>query len=157
MLQKTYTDEEVEQFYRDFEAAGIRKPVATLARLSGLSTGNVSEYLKRKKKASDKLINVFYEHYGSSINVPREVRPKENYMAGDDLHNFSYAHRKVVDTNAELVKFIVRGQPGTHSDQVLAPKVVELIREAFSGKKQVSFDELSKLLDKALTQGNGHR
>lgn len=72
MLHKTYTAKEVEQFYKDFQAAGIRKPVATMARLTGLSTGNVSEYLSKKKQASDKFISIFYEHYKNSIKVPRE-------------------------------------------------------------------------------------
>lgn len=83
---------------------------------------------------------------------------KENYMAGDDLQNFSYAHRKVVDTNAELVNVIARVLPGNLLDQVLAPKVVEeFLREMFSGKKQMTFDELTKEVRKTLKQGNGHK
>lgn len=164
MLQKTYSEAEIEQFYKDVKNAGIRKPVATLAKLSGLSTGNVSEYLSRKKKASDKLISVFYEHYGNSINVPRETTPREDFMSGETLNSFAEAHRKVVDTNSkladtnsELALAIVRALPGIQSDQGLAPKIWGLIEEIVSGKKQISVDELTQELKKALERGNGYR
>lgn len=74
---------------------------------------------------------------------------KQDYLSGKNLENFSEAHN-------ELVKFIVRGQPGTHSDQVLAPKILDLVTEIFSGKKQISPDELKKELIKALGRHNGY-
>lgn len=145
MLQKTYTKAEIDQFYKDVEAAGVKKLGAKLTKLTGLSSGNVSEYLSRKKEASDKLINVFYEHYGSSIKTPNQ---KEDYLSGKNLENFSEAQK--------LLASIVHAQSGSHQDRVLAP-IVDLIQEIAGGKKQMPIDELIAQLRKALVRDNGYR
>lgn len=77
MLQKPLTKSDIDQFYVDLESIGLLKPVAELARISGLSTGNVSEYLSKKKKPSRKLIDAFYLHYKNSINIPHETMVME--------------------------------------------------------------------------------
>ena len=46
---------EIERFYKDVEALGLRFPNKTLAEATGFSKGNVSEYLGRKKVPSKKM------------------------------------------------------------------------------------------------------
>lgn len=161
-----------------------------LAKDFGMSKQNLYQLFKTKTFEADTLntiegkFRVKWEKIKEQVNidVPRATtRPqvpqkgqksgaahngqKENYMAGEDLHNFSTAHRKVADTNAtlattnsELVSVIARVLPGNLLDRVLAPRVVEeFLREIFSGKKQMTFDELTKELRKALTQDNGYK
>jgi hypothetical protein len=74
------TESDIEKFYADFEGMKLVKPVATMAAAAGLSTGNASEYLSRKKKPSAKFIKAFYDKvYKTSINVPRDtVSPGNN-------------------------------------------------------------------------------
>ena len=78
MLHKSLTQDDIDRFYTDLESIRLLKPVAELARISGLSTGNVSEYLNKKKKPSRKLIDAFYKHYKNSINVPQETSAQEH-------------------------------------------------------------------------------
>lgn len=109
MLQKTYTKAQVDQFYKDVEAAGIKKLGAKLAGLTGLSSGNVSEYLRRKKEASDKLINAFYEHYGSSIKTPSGNGLQENGELMPVLVKLMETQNKILqDQKSELVDRVRR-------------------------------------------------
>lgn len=65
------TDKDIEKFYLDFESMGLTKPNATMRNATGLSSGNVSDYLNRKKKPSESFINAFYSKvFKSSINAP---------------------------------------------------------------------------------------
>lgn len=75
---------------------------------------------------------------------------KHDYLSGKNLENFSEAQR--------LLASIVHAQSGNLLDRVLAPKVVEeFLREMFSGKKQMTYDELAKEVRKTLKQDNGYR
>lgn len=68
------TEREIEQFYNDFESMKLVKPVATMVALvPGLSSGNVSEYLNKKKKPSERFIRAFYEHIGNDIQFYTKI------------------------------------------------------------------------------------
>lgn len=71
MLQKS----QIEQFYKDVESVrDIKKLNAVIARATGYSSGNVSEYLNGKKDPSESFLNSFYEWFE---NVPRESKASE--------------------------------------------------------------------------------
>lgn len=78
------TETDIDKFYKDFESMKLVKPVAIMAQATGLSTGNVSEYLSRKKKPSERFIRVFYDKiYKSSTNVPRDTVSLGNTEPGE--------------------------------------------------------------------------
>lgn len=82
MLQKGLLQSDIDQFYKDLEGLRLVTPVAELARVSGLSSGNVSEYLNKKKRPSKRLIDSFYRHYKSSINIPRATQAEDSGEPG---------------------------------------------------------------------------
>lgn len=65
---------EIQQFYTDVEALGLKFPVAAIAAKTGFSKSNVSVYLKRKKEPSVNFIKSFYRAFPKSdTKVPREI------------------------------------------------------------------------------------
>lgn len=57
------TKEEISKFYKDVEDLGLRFPVAVIAKMTGESKGNVSNYLKRRKEPSESFIERFYKGF----------------------------------------------------------------------------------------------
>jgi transcriptional regulator with XRE-family HTH domain len=68
------TKDTIDQFYTEVEKLGLRHPVAEIARKTGESKGNVSEYLRRLKEPSENFINEFYRSFKI---VPRGTAPDE--------------------------------------------------------------------------------
>lgn len=64
------TQKQIDQFYKDVEALGLKYPVAAIAEKTGYSKGNVSSYLSKKSPPSENFINAFYNSFKV---VPRET------------------------------------------------------------------------------------
>lgn len=88
------TKERIDQFYRDVEALGLKRPVATIAEKTGVSKGNVSSYLNRRLSPSENFLNKFYESF--------KIEPKADASAAEK--NVSPA---VNDDYLALVKLMV--------------------------------------------------
>lgn len=70
------TESEIKRFYEYVGSLGLKFPVAALAKETGFSKGQVSDYLKKKKDPSENFINAVYEKFPvSSTIVPREKPP----------------------------------------------------------------------------------
>lgn len=68
------TINDIEQFYNDVSALGLKFPVAAISKATGFSKGNVSDYLSRKKEPSENFVKVFYKKlYKGSTDVPRNT------------------------------------------------------------------------------------
>lgn len=61
---------DIERFYADLENLDLKFPVAAIAKVTGFSKGNVSDYLGRKKEPSENFLRKFYQHFKDSIIVP---------------------------------------------------------------------------------------
>ena len=73
------TKAKIEAFYEDVDRLGLKFPGAAIARATGYSKGNVSQYLTKTLVPSEAFLNVFYKEFGESLkNVPREVVPAPN-------------------------------------------------------------------------------
>lgn len=67
------TEKKIERFFSDLDKLKLRFPVASIAKATGYSKGNVSDFLGRKKSISEAFIDKFYEEFYSSKNVPQET------------------------------------------------------------------------------------
>lgn len=98
------TQQDIDQFYVDFEKMGLKKPVATMmALVPGLSSGNVSEYLSKKKKPSERFIRAFYDNiYKTSID--------DEGLQGDIslqiIYRLTKSVEKIADANLLLAQKI---------------------------------------------------
>lgn len=64
---------DIENFYKHVNSLGIKFPVAAIAKATGFSKGNVSDYLKRVKDPSENFIKKVYQAFPeSSKKVPPE-------------------------------------------------------------------------------------
>ncbi len=141
------TERDIEQFFKDVNSLGLKKRNAALVEATKYSKGNVSDFMRRKKPIPENFIKKFYEMFGGSLKVPPDDR---DYLSGANLANFLDAHKNIIEMNMMLIG---RDQPKNQLNQ----EVVALIREAVSGKKQMTFDELIKLLDKAGAINTGNK
>lgn len=69
-----FTKDKITQFKKDVESLNLRYPVADIAKMTGYSKGNVSDFLSGKKSISEAFIKAFYEAFGSSLKVPVETK-----------------------------------------------------------------------------------
>lgn len=78
---------EIDQFYKDVEALGLRFPVADISKATRFAKGQVSEYLNKKKEPSENFIRAFYKSFKiGSTNVSREtslVQPRQDARTTD--------------------------------------------------------------------------
>lgn len=95
------TKELIDKFYEDVKALGLKFPVATIAKETGYSKGNVSAYLKGSAP-SQNFINAFYKKFSNSIKkVPREnspltlQEPEPGYKAGQPEKYLSLMEERV--------------------------------------------------------------
>lgn len=105
------TQQNIDQFYVDFEKMKVKKPVATMmALVPGLSSGNVSEYLSGKKPPSERFIKAFYDHvYKSSISGLEED------LSLRIIDSLSRTMEKYADAHLILAKKINLNEPGKAS------------------------------------------
>ncbi len=96
------TDKNIEQFYKDVEALGLRFPVAAIAKETGINKSNVSRVLSREVEPSERLLKLFYEKFQKGGNkVSQETPP------GDDVGAKLSAHEAMLsvllDSTAALL------------------------------------------------------
>lgn len=117
MLQKS----QIEQFYRDVESVrDIKKLNAVVARETGYSSGNVSEYLNRKKEPSETFLQAFYEWFK---NVPRE---------NDTAASKSIRKPKIdINENTDGITFIPISAQGGYSRRLLDPVFNESLEKLY--------------------------
>src|SRR5687768_3876858 len=143
------TEREIEQFYKDFEAMKLIKPVAVMQRATGLSSGNVSEYLSKKKKPSEKFIKAFYDSvYKSSTNVPRELPGKKtedqamfNETILQAILRLADNNDKILDANREAMN---NTKIALESNQTLASTNADMF--AMLKEKSGSSSELTEIV-----------
>lgn len=76
---------DIDAFYEDVEAIGLKFPVAAIAASTGESKGNVSKILGRKLDPSESFLKRFYDKFPkSSLNVSRETAANE---PNQEYHN----------------------------------------------------------------------
>lgn len=65
------TTREIDGFYSRVDELGLKFPVAAIARATGYSKGNISDYLKKRKQPSENFLKKFYEVFpkGSTGNL----------------------------------------------------------------------------------------
>lgn len=106
MLQKS----QIEQFYRDVESVrDIKKLNSVIAKATGYSSGNVSEYLNRKKEPSESFLNSFYEWFK---NVPRESTAADKSIRKPKIE---------LNENTDGITFIPISAQGGYSKRFLDP------------------------------------
>lgn len=67
-------ESDISEFYRHVDELKLRFPVAAIARATGASKGNVSDYLKKRKEPSENFLKKFYSQFPiSTTKVPREI------------------------------------------------------------------------------------
>lgn len=140
------TEREIEQFYKDFESMKLVKPVATMVALvPGLSSGNVSEYLSKKKKPSERFIRAFYEHiYKNSTNVPRE-QPDHSISVANE---YPEPYGIKTDDKSMLAEMIRNNRILSEANKIHAQNVQALLIKV--GISSDTFGEAS-----AFSQGKG--
>lgn len=66
------TEDRISMFYEDLASLGLKRPVADIAKATGFSKGNVSQYINRKSTPSENFIEKFYVAFKESFKkVPR--------------------------------------------------------------------------------------
>ena len=73
------TKMDIEKFYECVDKLKLRFPNAAIAKATGFSKGNVSEYMNRKKEPSEAFINAFYKAFpnGSTKDITALVSEPE--------------------------------------------------------------------------------
>ncbi|MFT3679475.1 MAG: S24 family peptidase [Ferruginibacter sp.] len=99
------TEKKIEQFYKDFDSMELLKPNATMQKATGLSSGNVSDYLNRKKKPSESFINAFYE----KVYKPSTIAP----------YHENRRNLKQNKTSDEIMYYEIGATAGQHGAEIL--------------------------------------
>jgi transcriptional regulator with XRE-family HTH domain len=102
MQQVMLTQKAIEKFHQDLDNLGLIYPVAALAKATGYSKGNVSEYINKNKKPSAAFIKKFYEVFPvpeSSKDVPASTSESEplyrtDMLTSQIIYNLSEAGRQ---------------------------------------------------------------
>lgn len=116
MLQKA----QIEQFYRDVQSVrDIKKLNAVIARATKYSSGNVSEYLNRKKEPSEAFLNSFYEWFK---NVPREVTAADKSIRKPKID---------LNENTDGITFIPISAQAGYSKRTLDPIFNESLEKLY--------------------------
>lgn len=96
---------DIENFYKHVNSLGIKFPVAAIAKATGFSKGNVSDYLKRVKDPSENFIKKVYQAFPeSSKKVPSE-HSGGNIEKGEGGQNMTMQMlADVIKGNLELIE-----------------------------------------------------
>lgn len=95
------TQNDIEKFYADLENLQLRFPVAAIAKATGFSKGNVSEYVSRKKEPSEAFIKKFNASfqvsskkvYENGVEEPQSQYGKDTLMA-QTIYNLSQSSKE---------------------------------------------------------------
>jgi len=121
MLQKMITKEEIDRFYKDVAALGLKFPGSTISEATGFSKSNVSEYLSRKKEPSENFLKAFYAKFskGSRKDIPTPIVQEDaapygqnaGYVPADKLIQALEVQNEFLRRNFETsLKVLVEGQ-----------------------------------------------
>lgn len=96
------TKDRVDQFYKDVETLGLKRPVAAISEKTGYAKGNVSSILSRKLQPSENFLNKFY---GSFKMVPELAsRASHDVGAADKPRSDHAAYIKLLEDNDRFFK-----------------------------------------------------
>lgn len=95
---------DIENFYKHVNALGLKFPVAAIAKETGFSKGNVSDYLKKVKEPSENFIKKVYEAFPESTKkVPHDVVDKKEESHEEpiskELHELIESNRTLAESN----------------------------------------------------------
>jgi transcriptional regulator with XRE-family HTH domain len=62
---------DIDRFYQDVDALGLRFPNKEIAARTGLTKGTVSEYLNKKQPPSESFIKAFYKQFEKDLENVR--------------------------------------------------------------------------------------
>jgi transcriptional regulator with XRE-family HTH domain len=88
-----------ERFYKDVEGLGLKFPVAAIAKATGYSKGNVSQYLSKKLPPSESFLNAFYDAFKESIKKVSHETPEVS-----SNNNLTEAILSITRSNEGLVR-----------------------------------------------------
>jgi hypothetical protein len=138
------TQAEIDQFYKDVEALGLKFPGAAIRKATGFSKGTISEYLNKVKEPSEGFLKAFYAKFPkSSQNVPRETQPQMAILSHEAI-------MKLIDSNKILAE--ANAQPAQDPEvEILLHSVAELLLKVGVSAKawetvNAGQKELSKLM-----------
>jgi transcriptional regulator with XRE-family HTH domain len=112
------TRQDIEDFYRDVQRTGLKFKVAAIAKATGYSKGNVSQYLKGRLEPSEAFMKKFYESFPKSSNDAQTsiaAEPRISYGKGD------------VDTNRIIFNLSESSREHAIADRIRAD--AEMLRE----------------------------
>lgn len=75
------TNADIDGFYTRVNELGLKFPVAAIAKATGFSKGNISDYLKKRKQPSENFLRKFYQVFPNS-STPELEKPG---LKPDDL------------------------------------------------------------------------
>jgi len=117
------TEKKIQQFYKDLEGLGLRFPVSEIAKKTGFSKGNVSDYINKKKSISESFINKFYQEFFGSNFVPRdtikEEVPQGSIQSNAPLKIKVNAHDALLSVLAGELAALKASISGEHPEVVL--------------------------------------
>lgn len=96
------TKKDIEEFHVYIDRLNLRFPVAALAKATGFSKGNVSEYLNKKKDPSEAFMKKVYEVFPKKAKEPDKGSSAEEPEAVYSIKESSTD--KLVDTIAVLIR-----------------------------------------------------
>lgn len=145
MLKK----EDIDRFYEDVKALGLKFPGAAIAEATGHSKSNVSKYLNRKLEPSEAFLNAFYEKFpkeGKKVSRETNGFAVETYpISNDALKDELIAALK--RENSRLQKDLDFSLGALRHNALLARAVAEtnqdLLIELLAKQRKQDFDSIA--------------
>lgn len=100
------TQARIDQFYRDVESLGLTKKVADIQRATKFPKSNISEWLNKKKKPSEKFVDAFYDSFynGSTEISSKPAAITNGILAGEKPRSSTDAYMKLLEDNDRFFK-----------------------------------------------------
>lgn len=120
------TQEKIDQFYKDVMALDIKKRNSVIAKKTGYSAGNVSDFINKKKPVSENFIEKYYQHFPKhSKNVPRGNEATEEEEPGDlalaTINNLSQSNIILARSHEELVLMLKKERAIVYGQREIEP------------------------------------
>ena len=129
------TQDKIDQFYKDLESLQLSRPGSTIVEKTGLSKGNISAYLRKKKKPSKNFIDAFYKAFKDDL-LKKQEQAKNEVNEDEALY---------ITARKETVKYVpISAQAGyAHSDASFQNRLERFVIPGFPFKgEQFCFFEV---------------
>jgi transcriptional regulator with XRE-family HTH domain len=107
---------DIDRFYQDVDALGLRFPNKEIAARTGLTKGTVSEYLNKKQPPSESFIKAFYRKFEKDLekvrmttysNIP-SFQTKGGESEKDRIIKSQEQHIKDLQQQVDFLKALVQ-------------------------------------------------